>query len=231
MDTKVLKTTSEVCDYLNITPDKIKAYKEEGLFNKEIRGKGYTEKDIEVLKQLSMFTKAGLTLKDIKCFKRGNQTFTEVLKNRKRKLEESIKSKQNALMLENEWLKMNYDSENIPVQYYFTEIRSKEIAGEKFNDDIYEDFELDTVKKIQCKKCGEIDFVDLSDYIVSESSSESENGMGPDYVMYIDSECNYRCPCCDTIIRINGWIREYPLGAYDSESIEVNCSEEYEDEN
>lgn len=43
-----------------------------------------------------------------------------------------------------------------------------------------------------------------------------------------DSEDNYRCPECGTAIRIEGWIREYPIGAYDSEDIIINSFEEEE---
>lgn len=45
---------------------------------------------------------------------------------------------------------------------------------------------------------------------------------GEDIVYYFDSEDVYECPKCGTIIQIKGWIREYPLGAYDSEEINVS---------
>ena len=55
----------------------------------------------------------------------------------------------------------------------------------------------------------------------SESSDERENGMGPDFVRYFDSEQSYECQDCGKIIRISGWKREYPMGAFDSEDVDV----------
>lgn len=52
--------------------------------------------------------------------------------------------------------------------------------------------------------------------------------MGPDIVYSFDSEDNYRCPECGTLIHIKGWIREYPIGAYDSEDISIDSFEEKE---
>lgn len=53
-----------------------------------------------------------------------------------------------------------------------------------------------------------------------------KNGMGPDIVYSFNSEDSYECPKCSKVIQIVGWIREYPVGAYDSEDINV---EEWED--
>jgi hypothetical protein len=36
----------------------------------------------------------------------------------------------------------------------------------------------------------------------------------------------YECPKCGRLIRISGWIREYPIGGYDSEDIDVVDQEE-----
>lgn len=66
----------------------------------------------------------------------------------------------------------------------------------------------------------------MEDYVYSESSDERENGMGPDFVRYFDSEQSYECPDCGKIIRISGWKREYPMGAFDSEDVDVALVEE-----
>ena len=52
--------------------------------------------------------------------------------------------------------------------------------------------------------------------------------MGPDSVKYFDSEQNYECPECGKVIRISGWKREYPLGAFDSEEVDVSLEEDDE---
>lgn len=67
---------------------------------------------------------------------------------------------------------------------------------------------------------------DLEDFLDDESSSENENGMGSDIIYSFDSGESYECPQCGHIIQINGWIREYPIGAYDSDSINITDCED-----
>lgn len=94
-------------------------------------------------------------------------------------------------------------------------------SPELFIDDESQDEHISMVRTIQCPECL-IEFdLDLEDYIQNSSSFEKDNGMGPDLVHSIDTEYSYRCPYCDKIIRVSGWIREYPLGAYDSEEIDI----------
>lgn len=69
--------------------------------------------------------------------------------------------------------------------------------------------------------CGHEENVDLEDFMYDESSYEKENGMGPDLVYSFNSEDCYECPECGHTLKIEGWIREYPMGAYDSEDIKV----------
>ena len=80
------------------------------------------------------------------------------------------------------------------------------------------------------KDIPEIEFeVDLEEYIWDSSSYEKENGMGPDAVHSFDTEHSCRCPYCNSIIRVSGWIREYPIGAYDSEDIDFQVIEDDEE--
>lgn len=53
--------------------------------------------------------------------------------------------------------------------------------------------------------------------------------MGPDAVHSFDTEYSCRCPYCNSIIRVSGWIREYPIEVYDSEDIDIQVIED-EDE-
>lgn len=39
-------------------------------------------------------------------------------------------------------------------------------------------------------------------------------------------ENNYQCTNCESTIRINGCLREYPIGVYDSEEIKLKIVEE-----
>ena len=61
-----------------------------------------------------------------------------------------------------------------------------------------------------------------AEYEYDVSSFEKDNGMGPDAVHSFDSEANCECPYCGKILHIEGWIREYPIGAFDSEEIELD---------
>ena len=64
--------------------------------------------------------------------------------------------------------------------------------------------------------------IDLEEFQRGQTSDDYDSGMGEDIVYYFDSEDVYECPKCGTIIQIKGWIREYPLGADDSEEINVS---------
>lgn len=66
----------------------------------------------------------------------------------------------------------------------------------------------------------------MEDYIADSSSFEKDNGTGPDLVHSFDTEYSCRCPYCDSIIRVSGWIREYPIGTYDSEDIDIDVVED-----
>lgn len=97
-----------------------------------------------------------------------------------------------------------------------------------FIEEELNDNHLSLVRTIQCPNCL-IEFeLDLEKYIWDTSSYEKENGMGPDVVHSFDTEYSCRCPYCDSILRISGWIREYPIGVYDSEDIDIQEIEEDE---
>ena len=49
---------------------------------------------------------------------------------------------------------------------------------------------------------------------------------GPKFKYSFDSEENYECLMCHKIFSISGWIREYPIGAYDSEEIYVEPNDD-----
>ena len=86
-------------------------------------------------------------------------------------------------------------------------------------------------RAVKCPHCGHEENVDLEDFMYDESSYEKENGMGPDLVYSFNSEDCYECPECGHTLKIEGWIREYPMGAYDSEDIKVeDCGGDEDDE-
>ena len=108
----------------------------------------------------------------------------------------------------------------------------REAASIKYNvpglfiDDESEPDEIDEglsfVRTIQCPECNTEFEVDLAEYVYDVSSFEKDNGMGLDAVHSFDSESNCVCPYCGKVLNITGWIREYLIGALDSEEINID---------
>ena len=196
----VLKSAKEVCDLLSINNNHIKYFKKMEIFVSETSKAGYTGNDITRLKQLVVLTKAGLTCDDIKNIDMGKMSFVDAIEQRRRIMESKLVQIQGALSLSAELLDAGVQYDSMPSDYYLEEIRRRESEGEEF--------------------------MDFEDYVYSESSYEKENGMGPDFVRYFDSEESYECPNCERTICISGWKREYPIGAFDSEEIDVSLVDE-----
>lgn len=84
-----------------------------------------------------------------------------------------------------------------------------------------DDQPISFIRTICCPQCGKVQEIDLEDYVYDQSSNEKEYGMGLDIVYSFDSADSFECSNCGTIIHVEGWIREYPVGAYDSENIMI----------
>lgn len=223
-----LKQAKEVYKLLGINNNRLKYFKKKGIFVSETKKAGYTANDIARLKQLVVLTKAGLTCDDIKNIDLGKVSFTDALEQKRKNMEDKLQQIQGALSLSAELLDAGIKYDSIPFDYYLEEITRRESEGEEFMD--FEDwqFELEMMEDIKCPNCDAEDTVDLEDYVCSESSEERENGMGPDFIRYFDSEQNYKCPECGKVIRIAGWKREYPMGAFDSEEVNISLVDEDE---
>ena len=222
---EVLKKAKEVCELLGINNDRLKYFKKMEIFASETKQAGYTPNDIARLKKLVVLTKAGLTCDDIKNIDSGKVSFTEAIEQRRKIMWDKLQQIHGALSLSAELLDAGVQYDSMPSDYYLAEITRRESEGEEFMDFDDWQFELGMMEDVKCPNCGAEDTVDLDDYVYSESSDERENGMGPDFVRYFDSEQSYACPNCGKVIRISGWKREYPLGAFDSENLDVSLVE------
>lgn len=218
----------ELQEKLGITADRIKFYKREGLFSPENppsgnRGTNYTDADCESLRLLEVLTKSGLTSADIKKMQDGYKTLADVAKSRIHLIEAEIERKRNSLNMLAQLISDKAEFETFDTDRYWAIIHNKEAAGAEFIDieDMYGYRQVSLIRTIQCPHCGFSFDVDLEEYLYDESSYESENRMGPDCVYSFDSEDNYECSQCGGTVRIRGWIREYPMGAYDSEDIQT----------
>ena len=218
----------EVFKKLNITDDEIKKFKKAGVFKPENPPNGnrptnYTEHDLENLKTIIVLGKAGLTCTSIKKLQDDECSLEEALLARQKYMNDQLVKIQNSLKMMQVLMDDHADYENFPTAHYWGMLNEKESAGAEFMDveDMFEYQPVPFSRVISCPCCGHKEDVDLEDYLCNESSYEKENGMGPDAVFEFDSEESYKCPKCSHILRITGWIREYPIGAYDSDDFEI----------
>ena len=218
--------TKDITDALGITRERIKYYKKEGVFvpeNPIVNGKTeYTFRDFENLKRLVILTKSGLSCGDIKKIQTGAKSLREAINNRQNAIREEIERMTGSLALSKELFSADIQYDSMPTEEYWQFITRKELAGEIFMDIDDGYYPVSLSRDIRCPNCGKVTAVDLDEYVYDQSSDEKENGMGSDIVYSFDSENNYECVECGRLVRINGWIREYPIGAYDSENIGIN---------
>lgn len=71
---------------------------------------------------------------------------------------------------------------------------------------------------IRCPHCGFGNTIDLEEYSIGDQFYERQ--MGPEIEHSFCCE-DYECRQCGATLIISGSISEYPIGAYDSEHIEV----------
>jgi DNA-binding transcriptional MerR regulator len=214
---------------LGMTADRIKFFKKQGIFTPENppsgnHGTDYTENDLEALRFLDVLTKCGLTAGDIKKLQDSECTLEYAVRARQQSIEDDMRRKRNSLELLAQILDDGETFEEFETDRYWNIIKQREEAGEEFIDveDTYSYRPVSLTREIECPYCKTNQEIDLEDFETDQSSYEKENGMGPDIVYSFDSEDNIECPNCHRKYQVTGWIREYPVGAYDSEDIEVH---------
>lgn len=69
-----------------------------------------------------------------------------------------------------------------------------------------------------CPKCGHEFSINLLDY--SQSIISDERGMGAEYEHSVD--CEDECENCGAKYKIDGAIYEYPVGAYNNDTVKIN---------
>ena len=222
---------------LGISADRIKLYKREGVFSPENppsgnRGTNYTEKDYDNLKLLTVLTKSGLTCSDIRKLQHGEWTLPEAIRARQKSIDEEIERKRNSLKLLSQILDAKAEFETFDTSYFWDIIQQREEEGKEFIrfEDLYGYEPVSLVRSVECPHCHTEQEIDLEDYVYNESSDERESGMGPDVVYSFDTNEYFECPYSGKVFRVSGWIREYPMGAYDSEDILIEALEGEKDE-
>ena len=225
----------EIQEQLGHDADRIKFFKKQEVFFPENPPSGnhrteYTEKDFEALKLLMVLTKMGLTCGDIKKLQEGSCTLMEAAQARMISIEDELRRKRNSMELLSQILFADAEYETFDADYFWGVIQSKEASGEDFItfEDLYDDEGVSLIRFVECPSCHKEEELDLEEYLYDQSSYEKENGMGPDIVYSFDSEDSHECSFCGKMYTVSGWIREYPIGAYDSEEIYVGVMEDGE---
>ena len=112
------------------------------------------------------------------------------------------------------------------VDYY------QNILVNEFNSED-EDFEWEDMggislkRVVKCPYCNSGNGIDFSDY--SSESVDRERQMGDEITYNFDVE-NYKCASCSKVFQIEGFICEYPVGAFNYEEINIIENEEYNEE-
>lgn len=223
--------TKEVTKMLGINRERIKYFKKQGVFIPEKaitdrKNSEYTERDVAALRKLVVLTKSGLTCGDIKKVQDGNRTLQEAIIERRSIVEAEMKRMRGSLLLAEELLENDVQYDSMSTDYFWNEIQQKEKEGEAFMDvnEMYDYRPVPLMRTVKCPHCCVEQKVDLENYLRDETSNESsfDNDMGSDRVYSFDTEDNRECEKCGKVFQVEGWIREYPTGAYDSEHIEVH---------
>lgn len=100
------------------------------------------------------------------------------------------------------------------------EVLYHQVRLNEFGQDYGQDYDghISLRRVVNCPYCGAANGIDFEEYITDEPSYERQ--MGPEIEHMFECE-EYECVACGKVFGVAGSIHEYPVGAYDSEHIEV----------
>ena len=225
-----MEHAKEVAEALGIKKGRLRYYKNHGVFSPEIsvdEGMAieYTENDKRQLKTLVILNKAGLSCGEIKKIQDGKMTLQDALEQKRKEMDVKIQQMQGSQKLIEFIQNMDSEYGTLQTNACWNFIQQKEEDGEVFMDPDYSVF----LQIITCPYCGSEEEVDLEEYSTDDYWTERENGMGPDIMHYFDSGEIHRCIICNRVFKIHGWIEEYPVGAWDSDNIEIEDIEDLDE--
>ncbi len=82
---------------------------------------------------------------------------------------------------------------------------------------------MNFIWSLACPYCGGHTKIDLDQFVTDTSSDEREMGTETEYTVECDA---YECPECKKRFGIRGSIWEYPVGAYNTDTIQTVALEE-----
>ena len=97
------------------------------------------------------------------------------------------------------------------IEVLYQQIQLNEVVEE------YDDH-ISLKRVVKCPFCGASNAIDFEDYITDELSYERQMGPEIEHAFFCE---DYKCESCGKPFTVAGSIHEYPVGAYDSEHIEV----------
>lgn len=103
------------------------------------------------------------------------------------------------------------------IKDYYSKVQLSEYAADTKEDDGWMDYHISLQRIVLCPHCGTQNRIDLEDYSVTTCD---ERQMGEEILYQFDVD-EYECISCGQRFRISGYISEYPVGAFNSEQIDV----------
>ena len=112
------------------------------------------------------------------------------------------------------------------LQEYCEKVKLQQAAEEIGDDTSWEDDRISLQRAVECPYCKAKNRIDLED---EGTVSTSERQMG-DEVIYEFENVECQCHSCGRSFTVSGYISEYPIGAFNAESLQVTPIEPLPDE-
>lgn len=106
------------------------------------------------------------------------------------------------------------------IEVLYQQVRLNEY-GQNYGQDY--DGHISLKRVVNCPYCDAGNAIDFEDYIIDDLTYERQ--MGPEIEHAFLCE-DHECTSCGRRFSVEGSIHEYPIGAYDSERIEVKGEED-----
>ncbi len=186
----------------------------------------YTETDLYNLKRLVILNRATLTCADIKDIQDGKKSLGQAFEYRAQLIRKEYEEKMASLQFAQMIAATGADYNDLDVDRLWDIMQGKVQEGVTFY--MEDDDPRILERHVICPNCGESVLIDLEDYVADTTwtDSQRDDDMGPENLYEFDPDAPCECPNCHKLFTVNGWLREYPIGAYDSDDIQTFPCEE-----
>lgn len=103
------------------------------------------------------------------------------------------------------------------LQEYCEKVKLQQVAEEIGDDTTWKDDRISLQRAVECPYCKAKNRIDLED---EGTVSTSERQIG-DEVVYEFENVEFQCYSCGQTFTVSGYISEYPIGAFNAESLKV----------